>query len=64
MLIVASSYANRAARFINMYAEGMDGAEASWASRKYHGHRSLPPEVIQKLKDEFQDYLRKKQTIT
>ncbi|KAI0265290.1 hypothetical protein BC834DRAFT_988786 [Gloeopeniophorella convolvens] len=40
-------YANRAARFISLYREGLTGAQAAWANRKYHGHRTLPPEYIQ-----------------
>ena len=44
------SYANRAARFISAYGQGLSGPEAAWANRKYHGHRTLPPEMATKLK--------------
>ena len=33
-----SSYANRAARFISAYGQGLSGPEAAWANRKYHSH--------------------------
>ncbi|CAA7261900.1 unnamed protein product [Cyclocybe aegerita] len=46
-------YANRAARFINGYFQGLTGPEAVWANRKYHGHRTLPASVVAKLKEEF-----------
>ena len=34
-------YANRAARFISAYVQGLSGPEAAWANRKYHGHRTI-----------------------
>ena len=53
-LIILSpiSYANRAARFIIAYGQGLSIPEAAWANRKYHGHRTLPPEMTTKLKTE------------
>jgi hypothetical protein len=39
-------YANRCARFTHAYASGLNGPEAAWANRKYHGHRTLPPEML------------------
>ncbi|THV03691.1 hypothetical protein K435DRAFT_650814 [Dendrothele bispora CBS 962.96] len=39
-------FANRSARFIHAYSEGLTGAQAAWANRSYHGHRTLPPEMI------------------
>ncbi|TFK18795.1 hypothetical protein FA15DRAFT_602691, partial [Coprinopsis marcescibilis] len=39
--------------FINAYAQGLTGPEAAWANKKYHGHRTLPPELVRKLKEEF-----------
>ncbi|THU92285.1 hypothetical protein K435DRAFT_672399 [Dendrothele bispora CBS 962.96] len=41
-------YANRSARYIHAYREGLDGAQAAWANRRYHGHRTLPPEMLKK----------------
>lgn len=52
-------YANRAARFIDMYAHGLDGGEAVWASRKFHGHRTLLLATIAQLKQEFVEILEK-----
>lgn len=48
--LILISYANRAARFISAYGQGLSGSEATWANRKYHGHRTLPPELATKLK--------------
>ena len=46
-------YANHAVRFINTYSQGASGPEAVWANRRYHRHRTLPPDVLAKLKTEF-----------
>ncbi|KAJ7181650.1 hypothetical protein C8R43DRAFT_1083839 [Mycena crocata] len=43
-------YANRSARFIHAYAEGLSGAQAAWANRRYHGHRTLPPDMLAKAR--------------
>ena len=40
------SFANQSARFIFAYREGLSGAQAAWANKKYHCHRTLPPEWI------------------
>ncbi|KDR76074.1 hypothetical protein GALMADRAFT_67739, partial [Galerina marginata CBS 339.88] len=45
-------YTNCAAQFISAYGQGLSGPEAAWANRKYHGHRTLPPEMATKLKNE------------
>jgi transposase len=42
----ALRYANRAARFIDAYKHGLNGIQASWANRKFHGHRVLPKSII------------------
>ncbi|KAF8902320.1 hypothetical protein CPB85DRAFT_1176981, partial [Mucidula mucida] len=39
-------FATRSERFIDVYAWGLEGPKAVWAARKYHGHRSLPPQYI------------------
>jgi hypothetical protein len=52
---ILSRYANRAARFISAYSQGLSGPEAVWANRKYHGHRILPPSMMAELKREFAD---------
>ena len=49
------SYANRAARFISAYGQGLTGPEAAWANRKYHGHHTLPPDMALKLKKEHEE---------
>ncbi|KAJ6465974.1 hypothetical protein DFH09DRAFT_957012, partial [Mycena vulgaris] len=36
-------FANRSLRFIDTYSTGINGSQAAWFARKYHGHRVLPP---------------------
>jgi hypothetical protein len=43
-----------AARFISAYAQSLTGPEGAWANRKYHGHRTLPPDMALKLKKEHE----------
>ena len=31
-------FANRSAHFISTYCQGLSGAQAAWANKKYHGH--------------------------
>ena len=45
-----SSFANRSARFISAYDAGLTGSQAMWANRKYHSHRSLPPDIVAEVK--------------
>lgn len=42
-------YANRAARFMDAYKRGLNGTQASWANRKFHGHRVLPNSIMEDL---------------
>ena len=37
---------NRSACFMDSYIQGLNGAQAAWANRVYHSHRTLPPEAI------------------
>lgn len=46
-------YANRSARFISAYLQGLNGPKAVWANWKYHGYRILPASIIAELKAEF-----------
>jgi hypothetical protein len=50
LIMMFLSYANRAARFISAYRAGLSGSQAAWANRKYHSHRTLPPEIIAEVK--------------
>ncbi|KAF8059297.1 hypothetical protein FPV67DRAFT_1426695, partial [Lyophyllum atratum] len=43
-------YANRSAQFISAYDLGLSGAEAAWANRRYHGHRTLPPLMVAEVR--------------
>lgn len=46
-----NSFANRSARFIDAYTKGLSGAQAAWATRRYHGHRVLPNSIFKELSD-------------
>ncbi|KAK0187864.1 hypothetical protein F5146DRAFT_1061075 [Armillaria mellea] len=43
-------YANHSARFMDSYIQGLNGAQAAWANRRYHGHWTLPPEMAAKAR--------------
>ena len=43
-------FANWAVRFILGYKYGLTGGEAAWATRKYHEHQVLPPEIVAAVK--------------
>jgi hypothetical protein len=32
--------------FISVYGQGLSSAQAVWVNRKYHGHHTLPPELV------------------
>ncbi|KJA18139.1 hypothetical protein HYPSUDRAFT_45596 [Hypholoma sublateritium FD-334 SS-4] len=42
-------FANRARRFMDAYDRGLNGRQAAWAARKYHGHRVLPESIMDEL---------------
>ena len=44
-------YADCSAWFVHAYGEGLTGPQAAWANKKYHGHRTLPPDMIREIKD-------------
>jgi hypothetical protein len=44
-------FADRSARFISAYRQGLSGAQAIWANQKYHGHRVLPPDMVSFVKN-------------
>lgn len=49
-LLQIQRFANRSARFIDAYNARLSGTEAMWANRKYHGHRTLPPDMVTQLR--------------
>lgn len=34
---------------MDAYIKGLNGAQAAWAARKYHGHRVLPENILREL---------------
>ena len=52
---LSNRYANRCAWFIHVYASGLDGPEAAWANHRYHGHHTLPSDVLLAAKNWAQE---------
>ncbi|KIJ52407.1 hypothetical protein M422DRAFT_156698 [Sphaerobolus stellatus SS14] len=44
-------FANRSARFIFAYQKGLNGTQATWVNKKYHGHRTIPESILELLED-------------
>ena len=42
-------------RYMNGYRLGLNGPELDYAIKKYKGHRMIPPENLQIIKDEFKE---------
>ncbi|KAF8527171.1 hypothetical protein BU17DRAFT_39904, partial [Hysterangium stoloniferum] len=45
------SFANQSARFINAYIKGLNHAQAVWANGKYHGHQTLPDNILRMFEE-------------
>jgi hypothetical protein len=43
-------FANRSMCFISAYCQGLSGAQAAWANKKYHGHHMLPLDMVALVK--------------
>ena len=41
--------ATRSRHFMDAYDRGLNGRQAAWATRKYRGHRELPPDIFEEL---------------
>ncbi|KAI9452194.1 hypothetical protein BJY52DRAFT_1124587, partial [Lactarius psammicola] len=50
-------FTNCSACFISAYAEGLTGVQAVWANKKYHGHHTLPLEMIAEVKRSVQAHI-------
>ncbi|KIJ12707.1 hypothetical protein PAXINDRAFT_82464 [Paxillus involutus ATCC 200175] len=55
-------YATRSHWFIDAYQKGLDGKQAAWAARKYHGHWVLPKTILHEF-DEAQTKLTKQTSL-
>ncbi|KIK72590.1 hypothetical protein PAXRUDRAFT_180398, partial [Paxillus rubicundulus Ve08.2h10] len=42
-------FANQSSCFIDAYHKGLNGKQATWANKKYHGHRVLPDSILKEL---------------
>jgi hypothetical protein len=34
---------------MDAYRKGLNGQQAAWATKKYHGHRTLPETILEEL---------------
>ncbi|TFY76443.1 hypothetical protein EWM64_g7570 [Hericium alpestre] len=53
--IMIKRYSNRSARFISGYEQGLLGPQAAWANKKYHGHHTLPADMVAEVRVTVQD---------
>ncbi|KAF9503146.1 hypothetical protein BS47DRAFT_1374494 [Hydnum rufescens UP504] len=49
-------FSNWSLRFMDGYRCGLNGLEAVWATKKYHGHRCLPPEMEHDIDSEYRGF--------
>ncbi|KIK76571.1 hypothetical protein PAXRUDRAFT_169459 [Paxillus rubicundulus Ve08.2h10] len=47
----SSRFANQSSHFIDAYHKGLNGKQAAWANKKYHGHRVLPEGILKELEE-------------
>ena len=45
------SFCTRAFRFMDAYRKGLNGKQAAYAGKKYHGHRVVPDSIYDELVD-------------
>jgi hypothetical protein len=48
-VLIVHRYATRALRFMDAYRKGLNGKQAAWAAKKYHGHRVIPETILREL---------------
>lgn len=46
-------YANRAARFVSAYAQGLSGMDLGYLKKEYRSHRMLPPDAVSEIRATF-----------
>ena len=51
-LLLIRRFANRSARFIDIYSKGLTGTQAEWATKKYRG--IIPTNFLEQLNEEQQ----------
>ncbi|KAG2153086.1 uncharacterized protein EDB93DRAFT_1239874 [Suillus bovinus] len=45
-LLAIRWFSTRSLRFMDAYRQGLNGKQAAWALKKYHGHRTLPETIM------------------
>jgi hypothetical protein len=45
-LAVIRRFVRRSLRFTDAYEKGLDGCQAAWAAKMYHGHRTCPESLM------------------
>jgi len=48
-LMFIFSFANHSHQFINAYDKGLNGQQAAWEARQYHGYCMLPESLMDDL---------------
>ncbi|KIJ24181.1 hypothetical protein M422DRAFT_195007, partial [Sphaerobolus stellatus SS14] len=48
-IIKMRRFANRSARFIYAYQNGLNGTQAAWVNKKYHGHQVIPESILNSI---------------
>ena len=51
ILILRCRFSNRSQKFMDAYAQGLNGWQAAWATRKYKGHRMLPETIMNEIEN-------------
>jgi len=44
-------FATHARRFMDAYSKGLKGKGATWAAKRYRGHRVLPESILREFDD-------------
>ncbi|KAG2344596.1 hypothetical protein BDR05DRAFT_882039, partial [Suillus weaverae] len=52
-MLTMQRFSIRPARFIDAYQKGLNGTQAAWAIKKYHGHHVLPAVIMKEFDDAY-----------
>ncbi|OAX32341.1 hypothetical protein K503DRAFT_702193, partial [Rhizopogon vinicolor AM-OR11-026] len=42
-------FSNRASQFLDGYQRDLNGKQATWANKRYRGHRALPDSILKEF---------------
>ncbi|KAG1726793.1 uncharacterized protein EDB91DRAFT_1061456 [Suillus paluster] len=46
LVLIYHRFSIQSRHFIDAYRKGLNGEQAAWAIKKYHGHRVLPEHIM------------------